>query len=175
MGRGAGDPVGMVNRWPRILARMAATLAITCLFPSKLHAGDFQALFLDANYANPVRFNLGGSLFFSHQDVANTPANDGASGIIVGGSVGLGGMQVWGGKALLGGPTADFRAVVTRTWDNPRGTSANSTYVGGEVGVGLLWRVSVGYAKRVSAPSTDDGHIITWGVGVEFPVWFRSH
>ena len=158
----------------RILAHAAATiLTITCLCPCELQAGDFQALFVDANYAKPVRFNFGGSLFFSHQDVANTPAIDGASGIIVGGSVGRGGMQVWGGKALLGGPNADFRAVVTRTSDNPRRASGNSTYLGGEVGWGLGARFSVGYAKRISARSTGDGHILTWGIGVEIPVWFR--
>jgi hypothetical protein len=153
----------------RILVRTAAIVVIACLFPATLQAGDLQGVFVDANYAKPVRFNFGGSLFFSHEDVANS---DGGSGIIVGGSVGRGGMAVWGGEALLGPGTFDVRAVVTRTWDNPRTASANSTYVGGEVSGGLLWRVSVGCAKRVSGPSTGDGHIITWGVGVEFPVWF---
>lgn len=155
----------------RFPTRAAAIVVITCFFPAKLQAGDFQALFLDANYAKPVRWNVGASLFFSHDDVANS---DGGSGIIVGGSVGAGGMQVWGGKALLGDVgNIDFRAVVARTWDNPRGASANSTYVGGEVGWGLGARFSLGYAKRISGPSTDDGHIITWGVGLEIPVWFR--
>jgi hypothetical protein len=157
----------------RILARAAATiLATTCLYPAKLQAGDFQALFLDANYAQPVRFNFGGSLFFSHQDVANS---DGGSGIIVGGSVGRGGMQLWGGKALLADVgTADFRAVVTRTWDNPRRASPSSTYLGGEIGWGLGLRLSVGYAKQIRGPSTDNEHIVTWGIGVEIPVWFRN-
>ena len=84
----------------RILARAAATiLAIACLCPANVQASDFRALFLDGNYANPVRWNFGASLFFSHDDVKNS---DGGSGLIVGGSVGSGGMQVWGGKALLG-------------------------------------------------------------------------
>jgi hypothetical protein len=164
----------------RILARSAAIVAITCLCPAKLDASDFRGLLLDANYAAPVRWNVGGSLLFSHDEVKN---NGGANCIIVGGSLGRGGMQVWGGKALLGdfggeGPgvraavDVDVRAVVARTWDDPLFAAANSTYVGGEVGVGFLLRLSVGYGKRISGPSTDHGHIVTWGVGVEIP-WLR--
>ena len=154
----------------RILPSVAATiLAITCLCSAKVQASDYQALFLDGNYVKPVRWNVGASLFFSHDDVKNS---DGGSGLIVGGSVGAGGMQMWGGKALLGNVgNVDFRAVVSRTWDNPRGASANSTYLGGEVGWGLGVRLSVGYAKRIRGPSTDDGHILTLGVGLEIPVW----
>jgi hypothetical protein len=82
-------------------------------------------------------------------------------------------MQAWGGMALLGDAVGgDVRAVVTRTWDNPRGASANSTYVGGEIGLFSGWRVSVGYAKRISGPSTGNDHVITWSVGAEIP-WFR--
>ena len=165
----------------RIFARAAATiLVIICLCPAKLEASDFQGLFLDANYAAPVRWNVGGSLLFSHDELKN---NGGASCIIVGGSLGRGGMQVWGGKALLGdfggespgvraAVVVDVRAVVARTWDDPLFAAGNSTYVGGEVGVGLLLRLSLGYGKRISGPSTDYGHIVTFGVGVEIP-WFR--
>jgi hypothetical protein len=143
--------------------------AQTSTSPAKRQASDFQAVFLDGNYATPVRWNLGAALFFSHDDIKNS---DGGSGLIVGGSVGAGGTQVWAGKALLGDVgNVDFRAVVTRTWDNPRGASPNSTYVGGEVGWGLGVRLSVGYAKRIRGPSTGDGHIVTWGVGLEIPVW----
>jgi hypothetical protein len=154
---------------PRVLARLATILVIACLCPATVRAGDFHALLLDASYARPLRWNVGASLFFSPDDVGKS---QGGTGIIVGGSVGAGGMQVWGGKELLGGPNIDVRGVVTRTWDNPRGASANATYVGGEVGWGLGWRVSVGYAKRLSGPSTGSDHIITWGVGAEIP-WFR--
>jgi len=155
----------------RSLAAAATILAITCLCPTELHASGDQAVLVDANYAQPVRWNVGASLFFSRDDVKN---REGGSGIIVGGSVGAGGMQVWGGKALLGDVgNIDVRGVVTRTWDHPRGASANSTYVGGEVGWGLGARVSVGYAKRIRGASTDDDHIVTWGVGLEIPVWFR--
>ena len=145
------------------------TLAITCLCPAILRASDIQALLLDANYAKPVRWNVGASLFLS-----NGLSNEGGSGIMVGGSVGAGGMQVWGGKATLGNVgNTDVRAIVARTWDSPRGASANSTYLGGEVGWGLGVRLSVGYAKRIRGPSTDNDHVITWGIGVDIPVWFR--
>ena len=135
---------------------------------AKRQASDFQALLLDATYSKPLRSNFGASLFLSDDDVKNS---EGGSGLIVGGRVGLGGMQVWGGKALLGVVNTDVRGVVTRTWNSPRGASANSTYVGGEFGCGQLFRLSVGYAKRISGPSTGDGHIVTWGVGLEIPAW----
>src|SRR5262245_10617194 len=122
---------------------------------------------LDANYAKPLRSNVGGSMFLSDDF-----GREGGGGIIVGGRVGRGGMQAWVGKALIGNVGGgDLRAVVTRTWNSPRGASANSTYVGGEVGWGLLVRLSVGFAKRIAGPATDDDTIITWGVGLEIPVW----
>ena len=143
--------------------------AQTTISPVKQQTSELRAFFLDGNYAKPVRWNIGAALFFSPDDVGNS---DGGSGLIVGGSVGAGGAQAWAGKALLGSVgNYDFRAVVTRTWDNPRGASPNSTYVGGEVGWGLGLRLSAGYAKRIRGFSTDDGHIITWGVGLEIPVW----
>jgi hypothetical protein len=160
----------------RILARAVVIVVIASLFPAKLHASE---LWLDPNYATPVRWNFGASLFFFEQKPRcdtgwfNIQRSDGCRrSIIAGGSVGRGGMQAWGGKTLPGDEVFgewDFRAVVTRTWDHPRGASPNSTYVGGEVGWWLVWRFSVGYAKRVSGPSPGDGHTLTWGVGFEIP------
>ena len=152
-----------------LVAGPSTAQAQTTTSPVKQQASELRAFLLDGNYAKPVRWNVGAALFFSHDDVGNS---DGGSGLIVGGSVGAGGAQAWAGKALLGSVgNYDFRAVVTRTWDDPRGASRNSTYVGGEVGCGLGLRLSVGYAKRISGPSTGDGHIVTWGVGLEIPVW----
>src|SRR5262245_29842242 len=130
-----------------ILARVAAIVVIPLLLPVKMQGGDFhRALLLNANYVKPARSNVGGSLVLSHKDVNNS---EGGTIIIVGGSVGQGGMQAWGGTTQ---PLGDVRAVVTRTWDSPRGASGNSTYAGGEVGFGLIYRFSVGYAKRISGP-----------------------
>jgi len=117
----------------RILARAAVIVVIASLFPAKLHASD---LWLDARYAKPLRWNVGAFLFFDQDDVQN---RNGGRRIIVGGNVGPNGMQAWGGKPLDlpgGGSNGalDLRAVITRTWDNPRGASPNSTYAGGEVG-----------------------------------------
>jgi hypothetical protein len=161
----------------RILARAAVIAVIASLFPARLHASD---LWLDGSYAKPLGWNVGAFLFFDPDDVQN---RNGGHRIIVGGNVGSNGMQAWGGKPLDlpgGGNNGalDLRAVITRTWDNPRGASPNSTYVGGEVGwLGLVGffgasRLSVGYAKRVSGPSPGDGHLLTWGVGYEIPAFW---
>ena len=150
------------------------TLFTTCASMTGLHAQsttDVQhgppSFLIDASYATPLRSTVGGSLFWS-----NDFGNEGGSGVIVGGNVGRGGMQAWLGKALIGNVGGgDVRAVVFRTWENPRDASANSTYVGGEVGWGLLVRLSVGFAKRIAGPATDHDRIITWGVGIEIPIW----
>jgi hypothetical protein len=153
----------------RVLARAATVAMITGLSVATLHADDGNALLLNANYSKLLRWTFGGALFLSHD-----LGSEGGVGTIVGGSVGKNGMQIWGGRKLVGFGGGDFRAVLTRTWDNPRGASANSTYVGGEVGFGgLVGRLSVGYAKRIAGPSTGAGHVVTWGVGMEIPKFFR--
>jgi len=145
-------------------------IAITCLSATTLRAGDLQAVLIDASYARPVRFNAGASLFFSKQkDLKNSPADEGGSGVIVGGSVGAGGIKTWGGLQALHPFGGDVRFVVTRTWDQPR-ASDEATYLGGEVGWGGLGlRLSAGYGKRVDGAATAPDHIVTWGVGVAIP------
>jgi len=166
--RNENTAVALLMMCVALVAGPPTAQAQTSTNPAKRQASDLQALLLDAAYSKALRPNFGASLFLSDGDVKNS---EGGSGLIVGGRVGLGGMQVWGGKALLGVVNTDVRGVVTRTWNSPRGASANSTYVGGELGCGQLFRLSVGYAKRISGPSTDNGHIVTWGVGMEIPVW----
>ena len=167
--RDANTAAALLVMCAALVVGPSSVQAQTSTTPAKRQASELRAFFLDGGYAKPVRWNVGAALFFSHGDVGNS---DGGSGLIVGGSVGAGGTQVWAGKALLGNMgNVDVRAMVTRTWDNPRGASPNSTYVGGEVGWGLGVRLSVGYAKRIKGPATDDGHIVTWGVGLEIPVW----
>ena len=53
-------------------------VVIASLFPAKLHASD---LWLDANYAKPLRWNVGAFLFFDQDDVQN---RNGGRRIIVG-------------------------------------------------------------------------------------------
>src|SRR5262245_2017630 len=48
----------------RVLARFAAIVVLTCLCPTKTQAGDSRAFLFDANYAKPLRWNVGASLFF---------------------------------------------------------------------------------------------------------------
>jgi hypothetical protein len=150
----------------------AAIVLIMCLAATPLHAEGLQAVLIDLSYAKPVGGNFGGSLFFTRQkDVKNSPADEGSGGAIVGGSVGAGGMKAWGGIQALHPLGGDVRAVVTRTWDQPR-TSAEATYVGGEVGWGGLGlRLSAGYGKRVAGAATAPGHVVTWGVGLAIPVF----
>ena len=75
----------------RSLAGAAAVVAIRCLSPPALHADDFKTALLDVSYAKPVRTNVGASLF-----LAREINSEGASGLLVGGSVGPGGLRAWG-------------------------------------------------------------------------------
>jgi len=158
----------------------ATIVAIACLSAvpayaqteaeSKAQLFNTTALLLETSYSKPLGWTGGASLFHSHHF-----ENEGGEGLIVGGAVGRRGMQVsagFAGASELGG--GSLRAVVTQTWDNPRGAAANSTYLGGEFRKwsGVLW--SVGYAKRIAGPPTGDDHIFTWRVGLELPVLFRE-
>jgi len=172
----------MVRSGLRIVATAATIVAIADLSGARIQAqseaetpapakaattGTFgNGLVIGVNYGTPLRGAFSGGVFLHSRDIGD---NDGAVGTIVGGSLGKAGMEVWGGRkavTLLGG---DYRAVLTRTWNNPRGgASPNSTYLGGEVAVGgLVYRLSVGYARRIAGPAMGSDHIITWGLGME--------
>jgi hypothetical protein len=155
------------------VGRFVLTVAVTCLFAGKLHAGDLQVVLVETSYAKPARFNVGGSLFFTNGYDWSEASNEGIGGFIVGGRVGRDAKEVWAGFSGLAVPGADLRAIVTRTGDQPRGASPNATYLGGELGLGTLGvRFTVGYSNRVSGPSINRDHIFTWGVGGQIPVWW---
>jgi len=173
----AGQGV-MVRTGLRILAAAATIIAAATFSSTHAHAQEpepkytISTAFLPVvNYNTPLRWTFGGALFHSHRF-----EKEGGGGVIAGGTVGQHGMQAWGGLGLMtsaGG--GDLRAVVTRTFENPRGgASANSTYVGGEVGWGMGLRLSLGYAKQIAGPSTGKDHVITWGIGMELPLWWRE-
>lgn len=95
-------------------------------------------------------------------------------GVIVEGAVGNEGLGVaagWGrrlkeprGFAWFG---EDVMATMYRTKASRDGLTADTTYVGGEVGfTTLMMRVSLGAATRVSGPEWADRTIFTGGIGV---------
>jgi len=133
--------------------------------------GNFgNGLLIGVNYGTPLRGAFSGGVFIHSRDLGN----EGAVGTIAGGSVGRGGMEVWGGRKAVALGGGDYRAVLTRTWNGPRGgASPNSTYLGGEVAFGgLIGRLSVGYARQIAGPGARRDHVITWGVGIEIaPHW----
>jgi len=150
----------------RSLGFAATIAAITWISPATLRAEGRKALMLDLNYSTPLEWTVGAAFYRSNQFW-----DEGGRGLVGGGRLGKHGMQAWGGWAGLGGPSnVDARGVLTRTWESPLGASANSMYLGGEVGWSHLCRFSAGYAKRIDGPSTSHGHIVTLGIGVELPL-----
>jgi hypothetical protein len=97
-------------------------------------------------------------------------------GLVVEGAVGAEGLGVaagWGrrlkerkGFAWFG---EDVMVTAFRTRKSLDGIEADTTYMGGEVGLTtLLMRVSVGAATRLSGPEWADRTIFTGGVGFSF-------
>jgi hypothetical protein len=63
---------------------------------------------------------------------------------------------------------ADIQLVGTRTWDKPRGASANATYVGVDGGLSISFvRFTVGVSKRIEEKSRGANVLFNWGAGVQ--------
>jgi hypothetical protein len=98
--------------------------------------------------------------------------SEGGAGTIVGVNVGKYGMRLGEAASWQGMAAVTFGPCSLRH-GGPRRASANATYLGGEIGFGgLVGRFSIGYAKRISGRSTEDGHIVTWGLGIEIASFF---
>jgi len=164
----------MVRSNLRLLAYAATIAAITCPSTHAQTEDEVEsaghALLVGASYGSPLRQTFSAGWFFTPDELGSI------AGTTVGGSVGTNGMRVWGGRKVFDYGGGDWRAVLTRTWDHPRGgASPHSTYVGAEVGLGGLRLLSVGYARRIAGPSTGRNHLFTLSVGIEFPILYQSH
>lgn len=63
---------------------------------------------------------------------------------------------------------ADLKGLVSRTWDEPRAASANSTYLGVEGGLSVAFvRFTLGVSKRLEERSEGDEWLYHWGVGIQ--------
>jgi hypothetical protein len=71
-------------------------------------------------------------------------------------------LPAWGTQAV----GLAIKARVLRTWGDPwGGLEPEQSYVGGEVGVAWIVKISVGVLTRVSGDAGSKT-IVTWGVGV---------
>jgi hypothetical protein len=140
---------------------------------------DHPVALVGAQYGAPTRwFGSAGVLIAPPRPFQPGTAPDSSrAGLVVTGGAGAGGYRFASGVTglALEGPylTTGFDGLftVTRTNHSPRGAAADSTYLGGEIGVVLMSvRLSAGAAHRTSGTNSGKATIFTWSVGVQIPL-----
>lgn len=128
----------------------------------------FRIVFAGAQYGTPLKASASLGLFRSQPNPARHPQID---GFIVEAGAGPGGVRASAGLAgFLEFFGLDLRGVVTRTFSQPRGASARSTYGGVEGGLTIYYvRLSAGVAHRLAGPPGDKATIFSWGAAVLIP------
>jgi len=162
-----------------VLIALALAAGATPAFAQKAPGHDHGLLFLpNAQFGTPLALSGGLGVFFELADDGEL-----LSGLIAEGGAGQGGYRAsFGYQSFLEYLGLDFRGVFHRTWSSPRGASADSAYVGGEVGLTILYvRLSLGVAHRIfgvhppGEPNSDafreKATIKTWTAGVVVPLW----
>ena len=149
-------------------------LSALALLPSAARAGTFPYWGLSFGTAERTAASLG----VSFGDRIPGEVEDGfalGTGPVVEATVGMGGATFGVGKSVLVLTDAkslrlyaDWKAVVTRTWDRPRGASAHATYLGVEGGLSLSFvRFTMGVSKRLEDKASGANVLFTWGAGLQ--------
>ncbi len=119
-------------------------------------------------YGAPLRTFAGLSVFLPTAESGGFRRR----GFIIDGGVGQAGARLsFGPAGILEYFESDVRGVVYRTWGEPRGATAKSTYAGVEIGVMIAYvRLSVGAAHRIAGPSGPPANVVSWSVGAQIPL-----
>jgi hypothetical protein len=146
-------------------------------WPSQARAGAFP--YWGLSYGSPERAaaHLGVS-FGDHIPGGGIEGFAMGSGTIVEAAVGMGAGTFGIGKSLVilteeksVRVLADMKAIVSRTWDEPRAASANSTYLGVEGGLSVAFvRFSLGALKRLEERAQGDEWLYHWGLGIQIRI-----
>ncbi len=161
----------------RSLARFVVLACLLLSWPARARAGAFP--YWGLSYGSPER--AAAHLGVSFGDAVPGAGTEGfamGSGTIVEAAVGFGAGTFGIGRSLVilteeksVRVLADFKAVVTRTWDEPRSASANSTYLGVEGGLSVAFvRFTMGVAKRLEDRSAGDDWLYRWGLGIQIRI-----
>jgi hypothetical protein len=133
-----------------------------------------RPLFLvGARYEHPLREAAGVAVLIP----VATDYGDGLRayrGLLVGADVGTGGIRFAAGPAVRAKPTRgpvmfgqDVLVSISRTGRMPRRAAPESTYLGVDAGVTLVFvRFSAGIAHRVSGAAASNGTVFTWSAGM---------
>jgi hypothetical protein len=161
----------------RPFARSLVLFALLVSCPGLAHAGAFP--YWGISFGSPERAaaHLGVSFGEDVPD-AQTEGFAMGSGTILEAAVGMGAGTVGIGRSVVilteeksVRVLADLKAIVSRSWDEPRSASANSTYLGVEGGLSVAFvRFTMGVSKRLEDRSEGDDWLYHWGVGIQIRI-----
>jgi hypothetical protein len=145
--------------------------------PSRARAGAFP--YWGLSYGSPERW--AGHIGMSFGGDVPGGGVEGVAlgtGTVVEATIGLGAGTFGIGKSLVVlteekhvRVVTDLKAIVSRTWDEPRAASANSTYLGVEGGLSVAFvRFTLGVSKRLEERSEGDEWLYHWGVGIQIRI-----
>lgn len=161
----------------RSLARFVVLACLLLSWPARARAGAFP--YWGLSYGSPER--AAAHLGVSFGDAVPGAGTEGfamGSGTIVEAAVGFGAGTFGIGRSLVilteeksVRVLADLKAIVSRSWDEPRSASPNSTYVGAEGGLSIAFvRFTMGVSRRLEDREHGDEWLYHWGVGFQIRI-----
>ena len=161
---------------PRCARLLSVGLALA-LLPSAARAGTFPYWGLSFGTPERAAAHLGVS-FGEGIPGAGTEGFAMGSGTIVEAVVGMGAGTIGIGRSMVIlteeksiRVLADLKAMVSRSWDEPRSASANSTYLGLEGGLSVAFvRFTMGVSKRLEDRPEGNDWLYHWGLGIQIRI-----
>jgi len=167
----------MTTTLRRFLARLVVFACLLLAWPSSARAGAFP--YWGLSFGSPERAAAHMGVSFG-RDIPGGGIEGFAmgSGTIVEAAVGMGAGTLGIGRSVVIlteeksiRVLADVKALVSRTWDEPRSASAHSTYLGVEGGFSVAFvRFTMGMSKRLEDRSEGDDWLYHWGVGIQIRI-----
>jgi len=161
----------------RPFARFLVLFALVLSCPAVAHAGAFPYWGLSFGTPERAAAHLGVSF---GDDIPGGGIEGFAmgSGTIVEAAVGMGAGTLGIGRSVVilteeksVRVLADVKAIVSRSWDEPRSASANSTYLGAEGGLSVAFvRFTLGVSRRLEDRPQGDDWLFHWGVGMQIRI-----
>lgn len=158
-------------------ARLLAVGLTLGLLPSAARAGTFP--YWGLSFGTPERAAAHAGVSFGHGiPGAGTEGFAMGSGTIVEAAIGTGAGTLGIGRSMVilteeksVRVLADLKAIVSRTWDEPRSASANSTCLGVEGGLSVAFvRFTMGVSKRLEDQPAGDDWLYHWGLGIQIRI-----
>ncbi len=161
---------------PRSARFLCVGLALA-LLPSAARAGAFPYWGLSFGTPERAAAHVGVS-FGGNIPSAGVEGFALGSGTVVEAAIGMGAGTLGIGRSMVIlteeksiRVLADLKAIVSRSWDEPRSASANSTYLGVEGGLSVAFvRFTMGVSKRLEDRPEGNDWLYHWGLGIQIRI-----